>query len=168
MYVLGAKELGEFFRYEPHVHVTSYYDIRELPRHVANINPHVGVLASIVPETFSYALSELQMLGVPVAATKVGSFAERIRHGETGYLFEPNARALVAQIGAIDSDRTTLRAVRSHLDGWKPRTAEEMVADYHRLLPLEPRALRPGPRLSGVHHRPIPSSRPRSQACGRR
>jgi GT2 family glycosyltransferase/glycosyltransferase involved in cell wall biosynthesis len=140
VYLLGAMELGELFRFERHVHVVSHYEIGELAKHVARINPHVGVLASIVPETFSYALSELQMLGVPVVATRIGSFADRVRHGETGYLFEPRADALVTQLAQIDRDRTTLRAVRSRLQSWKPRTAGEMVADYHRLLPLQSRA----------------------------
>ncbi len=136
VYLVGARELGEVFRFDEHVHVTSQYDMDELPRHVASINPHLGLLASIVPETFSYALSELQMLGVPVAATRIGSFAERIRHGETGYLFEPNAAALVAQLGIIDRDRATLERIRKNVSAWRPRTASEMVADYHRLAPL--------------------------------
>jgi GT2 family glycosyltransferase/glycosyltransferase involved in cell wall biosynthesis len=143
VYLVGAKELGELFRFEPHVHVTSNYDISELPTHVARINPHVGLLVSVVPETFSYALSELQMLGVPVAATSLGSFAERIRHGETGYLFDPTPAALVAQLQAIARDRETLRRIRDRISGWKPRTAEDMVTQYHALVPLEPRKLNP-------------------------
>ena len=112
VYVLGAKELGEFFRYEPHVHVTSYYDIRELPRHVANINPHVGVLASIVPETFSYALSELQMLGVPVAATRSEASPSASATARRATCSSPTPSACGAG-AAIDSNRTTLQAVRS-------------------------------------------------------
>ena len=139
VYFLGSRELGAFFHFKPHVQVVSEYRIDDLRQHVANINPHVGLLASIVPETFSYALSELQMLGVPVAATRCGSFAERIRSGETGYLFEPNADALVDQLVAIDRDRETLRKIRARLALEKPRTAEEMVADYHRLIPLTAR-----------------------------
>jgi GT2 family glycosyltransferase/glycosyltransferase involved in cell wall biosynthesis len=154
VYFLGPRELGAFFHFMPHVQVMSEYQIEDLPRHVANINPHVGLLASIVPETFSYALSELQMLGIPVAATRCGSFAERIRPGETGYLFEPNADALVDQLASIDHDRDTLRDIRARVALEKPRTAEEMVAEYHRLIPVAVRSMRSDGRLPA--QRPIP------------
>ncbi len=134
VYLIGPREVGEQFQYEPHVHVLSHYEIEELPVHVANINPHVGLLMSIVPETFSYALSELMMLGVPVAATRVGSFAERIRHLQTGYLFEPDASSLLRLMRSIDADRDTLARIRHEIRAWRPRTAEEMVADYRRAI----------------------------------
>ena len=136
LYLVGARELGETFKYEPHVSVLSEYEIGDLPIHVANVNPHVGLLASVVPETFSYALSELMMLGVPVVATRTGSFAERVRHGENGFLFEADAEALVRAVRAVDADRAGLAAVRARLAGWLPRTSEEMVVDYHRAMPL--------------------------------
>ncbi|MGZ5582204.1 MAG: glycosyltransferase [Usitatibacter sp.] len=150
LYLIGCREMGELFRFEPHVHVMSSYDLGELPMHVANINPHVGLLTSIVPETFSYALSELMMLGVPVAATRVGSFAERIRRGENGYLFEPDCASLVGALKAIDSDRDTLGRIRANIREWQPRKAEEMVADYHRVAPVAPRP--------SAEAQPMPSS----------
>lgn len=137
IYLIGCRELGEVFKFEPHFHVLSSYEIGDLPMHVANINPHVGLLMSIVPETFSYALSELMMLGVPVAATRVGSFAERIRHGENGYLYEPDVASLIGALGAIETDRDSLSRIRKNLQEWQPRKAEEMVADYHRITPVE-------------------------------
>ena len=125
VYLMGCRELGELFKFEPHVHVTSDYEIAELPVHVANINPHVGLLMSIVPETFSYALTELMMLGVPVAATRVGSFDDRIRHGENGFLFDPEA---VAACRGDDGDRRRPRALARGAArtcaGWKPRTPQ--------------------------------------------
>jgi GT2 family glycosyltransferase/glycosyltransferase involved in cell wall biosynthesis len=136
VFLVGAREVGELFQFMPHVHVVSNYDFDELPAHVANINPHVAVLTSVVPETFSYALSELWMLGVPVAATRVGAFAERIREGETGLLFEPNANALVATLEALDADREPLARIRRRLAGWQPGSAEEMVRQYHRAAPV--------------------------------
>lgn len=136
IYLLGAREVGEMFRFRAGVHVVSQYEMADLPVHIANINPHVGLLASIVPETFSYALSELMMLGVPVAATRVGSFAERIRDGENGYLFEPDSASLVRMLSAIDADRAALARVRAAIAGWRPTGAAEMVAAYHRITPV--------------------------------
>jgi GT2 family glycosyltransferase len=137
VYMLGAREVGEVFKYTPQVTVIAQYDLAELGGHVAHIRPHVALLASVVPETFSYALSELFMLGVPVAATRMGSFAERIREGETGFLFEPTVDSLLATLRALNLDRQALARARRGLEGWKPRPALEMVADYHRLMPLE-------------------------------
>lgn len=136
IYLVGPREVGERFQYMPNVHVVGHYEIEELPVHVANINPHVGLLMSIVAETFNYALSELMMLGVPVAATRVGSFADRIRHLENGYLFEPDASSLLRAMRSIDADRGTLARIRRNIRGWRPRSAEEMVADYHRIVPV--------------------------------
>ena len=135
IYLVGAREVGEAFRYRRQVHVLSEYEIEELPLHMANINPHVGVLASIVPETFSYALSELMMLGVPPLAMRGGSFVERIQHGSNGYLFGPGAHALVDTLRRIDADRDGLARVRANIAQFAPRTPAEMLVDYHRILP---------------------------------
>ena len=136
VYMVGARDQGEEFRSRDHVHVIDDYDFNELPSHVANIKPHLALLLSIVPETFSYALSELLMMGVPVAATRIGSFAERIKDGEDGFLFEPRPDALVRLVARLDAERESLRKVRSRIAGWRPRSAEEMVADYRRELPI--------------------------------
>ena len=138
VWLVGCREVGELFRYEPHVHLVSYYEIGELPAHVGHIRPHAGLLMSQVPETFSYALSELLMLGIPPVATRLGSFAERIAHGDDGFLYEPDAAALVQVLRELDRDRTRLERVRARIAGWKPRSAADMVADYHKLLPARP------------------------------
>jgi GT2 family glycosyltransferase/glycosyltransferase involved in cell wall biosynthesis len=135
VYLVGAREVGELFRGKPHVHVVAQYEFSELPGHVAAINPHVGLLMSVVAETFSYALSELWMLRIPVAATRVGAFAERIRDRETGFLFEPKAEAMWRTLEGIDLDREALARVRRNIAAWKPASAREMVSEYHRLLP---------------------------------
>ncbi|HUQ29264.1 MAG TPA: glycosyltransferase [Usitatibacter sp.] len=137
VYLVGTRELGEEFKRREHVHVLSDYDIHDLPGHIANIRPHLGLLMSVVPETFSYALSELLMMGVPVAATRLGSFAERIRHGVDGYLYNPDPDSLIRLIAHVDSHRDELQSVRSAIAGWRPRSAREMVAEYHRVMPLQ-------------------------------
>lgn len=137
LHFIGARESGELFRYERNVTVVGSYQMAELPGHVRAIRPHVGLLASIVSETFGYALSELSMMGVPPVATRVGAFPERIEDGVDGYLYEPAAAALVARLRAIDADRVSLGRVRERLAGFRHRSSQEMVADYHRLLPLD-------------------------------
>lgn len=145
LFLVGSRELGELFRNRPHVQVLSEYLPEELSTHLTNINPHVGLLASVVPETFSYALSELMMLGIPPVATRLGSFADRIRHGENGYLFEADARSLVEVLRGIDADRGGLSRVRANLRGHRERTPDSMVADYDRIVPQGEGGKSPGP-----------------------
>jgi GT2 family glycosyltransferase/glycosyltransferase involved in cell wall biosynthesis len=154
LYLVGTKELGEEFRDTPHVHVVSDYDIEELPGHVAAIRPHLGLLMSIVPETFSYALSELMMLGVPAAVTRLGSFVERIRDGDNGYLYDPIPDGLMEVIRRVDGNRAELERVRANVARWRPATAAEMVAEYHRVLPLSHSA----PSAAPVAGAPAPLS----------
>jgi GT2 family glycosyltransferase/glycosyltransferase involved in cell wall biosynthesis len=134
--LLGAREMGELFTDKPGVQVISEYSPADLPAILAAMRPDVGLLLSVVPETFSYTLSELFMLGIPPAATRLGSFAERIFPGQTGYLFEPNVEAMLACLSGIHGDRETLRRIRTNVLTLGMRSAKEMVADYHRLLPL--------------------------------
>lgn len=136
VFLVGSGELAEAFRNKPGVHLIPEYKLRELPAILEKIGPDLGLLLSIRLETFSYTLSELTELGIPVAATNLGSFRERIKHGETGYLFEPDPDALLDTLRAIDADRPKLAAVRSNVLAMPIRTTAEMVADYHRILPL--------------------------------
>ena len=55
--------------------------VREAEEAAEQILSDAGLL-SVVPETFSYTLSEMQQLDIPVIATRVGSLEERITDGE--------------------------------------------------------------------------------------
>lgn len=136
VFILGCGELGEYFRDRENVHVVSRYEVNELPGLVADIAPDLGLLLSIWPETFSYTLSELMQLGIPVLATNVGGFADRIEPDVTGFLTEPDVAMLKAKLRFLDANRAAILRVRSNLHGLRPKTPGEMVAEYHRLLPL--------------------------------
>ncbi|HYC35172.1 MAG TPA: glycosyltransferase [Usitatibacter sp.] len=118
------------------------YGPEELPAILGKIAPHAAVLASIVPETFSYTLSELWALGIPPLATALGSFGERIHDGMDGFLFEPRAMALVELVRSLHADSAKLGRVALRVAQMaSTRTARAMVADYHSVLPLEPRPM---------------------------
>lgn len=57
----------------------------------------VFVLASR-SETFGLVYAEAQASGLPVIGTNSGGVPEIIRHGETGFLFEPNASGRLAEL----------------------------------------------------------------------
>lgn len=132
---LGCGPLGRFFEDLPGATVRAEYELADLPRHVAQLQPDVGLLASVCAETFGYALTELTLLGIVPVATALGSFAERIVDGETGFLFAPNADALVTRLRQIADDRPALARVREAVAAIEPRSTAAMVADYDVLCP---------------------------------
>ncbi len=77
------------------------YDRGGLCRLVEEVSPDVGLLLSVFPETFSYTLHELQMLGIPPVATRIGSFADWIDHGENGFLADPRPESLVELLRSL-------------------------------------------------------------------
>jgi hypothetical protein len=115
------------------------YRIEELPGILRRIQPHAGILASVVPETFSYTLSELRALGIPPIATALGSFLDRIEDGVDGFLFEPNATALVETLRKLSAEPARLARVAAAIAALPVRTTADMVADYDAILPRETR-----------------------------
>lgn len=118
------------------------YELAELPAILGDLAPHAGLLASVVPETFSYTLSELWALGIPPIATRLGSFVDRIQDGVDGFLFEPRADALTALLRALVAQPARLNAVARAVGALPAqRNTSAMVEDYHALLPLTQRAV---------------------------
>lgn len=136
VYLVGAREAGELFRYREAVHVVDEYRMEELQGIVEGIAPDLGLLLSPWPETFSYTLGELLQLRIVPVATRVGGFADRIQDGETGFLVAPEAPSVLACLRRLDLHRDVLEHVRSNLARLPPRSPAEMVAAYHDLLPL--------------------------------
>ena len=116
------------------------YQPEELPAIMRKLAPHAGLLPPVIPETFSYTLSELNALGVPTIATSLGSFRDRIVDGESGFLFEPTKRALIELIRRLHADPAQLVNIARRLaESAAGRTVAEMVKDYRALIPLAPR-----------------------------
>jgi len=149
VYLLGAGQEGEDFFGRSGVNVVIQYDRDELPALLANIGPHLAALLSIVPETFSYTLSEMQHLNVPVLATRVGSLAERIADGDTGWLIEANPAALLEKIRFLFDHREEIEAMRERLCGYQLPGTVQMVQRYETL--CLPRPVRQKP-VDNMHN----------------
>ena len=133
--LLGCGEAGVALAQELGWDAIERYEPGALPELLAGVAPHAGLLASIVPETFSYTLSELHALGIPPLATDMGSFQDRITEGFNGFLFNPTPAALVALVRQLHSDPARLLSVASHLAAQPAaRSASDMVLDYTSLL----------------------------------
>ncbi|MGH8033859.1 MAG: glycosyltransferase, partial [Lysobacterales bacterium] len=144
--LLGAGKNGEAFFGTAGVNVVMQYRREELPGLMQAIGPDLAVLLSVVPETFSYTLSEMRQLGVPTVATRVGSFEERIQHGQDGWLIEPEVPALAEMVCRIAGQRKMLDTVRSNLARVDHQSATTMVQRYAEICPARlstPRLSRP-------------------------
>jgi len=134
--LIGCHEDGEGFRHQPGVTLIPRYQYEQLAAVLADFQPEVGLLLSVWPETFSYTLSELWLLGLPVVATNLGSFADRIEDGVNGFRCEPQADAVAARLLALAADRSGLTPIREHLANFRHRPVSAMIADYHTLISL--------------------------------
>jgi glycosyltransferase involved in cell wall biosynthesis len=134
IYLIGTGEDGIPFENREHVTVVRDYDNDDLPEIIHEIGPDVGLLLSIWPETFSFTLAELWGLGIPVVATRLGAFEDRIRDKITGWLIEPNADALVERCEALAVDRAAIQKVADEVRAIPIQSPAEMVRAYHELL----------------------------------
>ena len=140
VFLLGAgSEAHELFG-ESGVHVILDYRRDDLPRLLAQIQPDAALLLPTVAETFSYTLSELRSLGMPVIATRVGALAERIEDGVDGFLVDPNAAAVAARVDALAADRAAFARVRATLAQRTATTPTEMTRTYATIMQLGVRA----------------------------
>ena len=131
--LLGAGRAGMRFFGASRVHLCMDYRREELPGLIRQFAPDAALVPVTVAETFSYTLSELWSLGVPVLATHLGSLAERIREGENGLLVAPDPDAVAARLAALLDDRSALEALRRV----HPQPAPDAMARaYERALAL--------------------------------
>lgn len=129
-----GERIGPQWRH-PRITVVEHFQAQQLPALLAGLRPHVGLMVSVVPETFSYALSELWHAGIPVVATANGALADRIEHGRTGFLEAAEPETLGARLRALHQDRGLLGELRRQVQGIRPRSVRDMVLDYEALLP---------------------------------
>ena len=132
VYLVGADRYGKAFFGKAGVDVILQFKREKLRSLLARIGPHAAGLLSVVPETFSYTLSEMQQLGIPVIATRVGSLEERIENGGTGWLIEPDAASLVAKVRELYENQAEISAVRARLQEIEQAGPGQMVQRYDR------------------------------------
>lgn len=134
--LIGAGTAAAHLHGRNHVHILGDYARTDLPALVARVAPDLALLPATVAETFGYVLSELQSLCLPVLATRLGAYAERIVDGRDGLLVEPDMAVIAKRLASLSRDRSSLRAIRGHLAAHAPRGTAEMAADYRQLLPV--------------------------------
>jgi GT2 family glycosyltransferase/glycosyltransferase involved in cell wall biosynthesis len=136
IYLIGAGADAHALFGQRGVHLVLDYRRDELPSLVARIAPDAALLLPTVAETFSYTLSELRSLGVPVIATCVGALTERIQDGVDGFLVEPDAGSVGSRVAELLDDRGALDAVRASLATHRESTLADMASAYREILHL--------------------------------
>lgn len=135
--LLGCGDFGTVFQDRPGVRIVTEYAYQELGNELIRFQPDCALLLSTLPESFSYTLSEMFALGIPVMATRLGAFAERIEDEGTGLLFEPEAGSLLCCVRRVAADRSVLDTIAKRLATLPIRGVADMVRDYHALLPIQ-------------------------------
>ncbi|MGB7988684.1 MAG: glycosyltransferase [Candidatus Methylophosphatis roskildensis] len=133
--LLGCGKFGRPFENTPGVEIVKTYSHQELRRHVEAFRPDAALMLSVVPESFSYTLSEMFALGLPVIATNLGAFAERIEPGRNGLLFEPHPAALSDLVRKLAREPQLLTAMCGRVRNIPIRYVQDMIRAYHSLLP---------------------------------
>ncbi|MCP4048291.1 MAG: glycosyltransferase [Gammaproteobacteria bacterium] len=136
VYLVGTGKSGEAFFGMAGVNVIPEYERDQLASILTTIGPDFAALLSVVPETFSFTLSELQQLHIPTIATHLGNFPNRIEHGENGWLIDVDSQALVKQVITLCNSPDQIESVRTNLPKVKAVTLEDMLKAYNKLCPL--------------------------------
>ena len=139
VFLLGAGSAAHAFFGRSGVHIVLDYKREELPGMLARLAADAAVLMPTVAETFGYTLSELRDLGLPVIATRMGAYVERIADEVDGFLVDADADAIVARIIELSQQRERLQRVREKLADWREPDLAAMAGAYGGILALSER-----------------------------
>ncbi|MFM7365109.1 MAG: glycosyltransferase [Cuspidothrix sp.] len=133
--LLGCGDNGTLFTGIKGIKILAYnYSLDDLPKHINKISPDIGLLLSVLPETFSYTLSELMLLGIPPLATKLGSFETRITDELNGFLFLAEKNDLIQKIQYLSENRNIILEVSKNLAQASHSNLKEMLYEYDKIL----------------------------------
>ncbi len=151
VFLLGAGADAHAFFGMDGVHIVLDYRREDLPGLLATLAADAAVLLPTVAETFGYTLSELRDLGMPVIATRMGAYVERIEDGVDGFLVAANADAIVARIRQLAAQRELLQIVRENLISQRGPDLATMANAYAQVLDLPAvQPLRYAPRSTSI------------------
>ena len=146
IHIIGPVE-GDFpARARDRVHITGAYQEAELPTLLAKIRPHVVWFPSPCPETYSYTLSTAIEAGLPIVATSIGSFPERLAGRPLTWMAAPNA-STADWLGVFDAVRAALRTTRRPPVVNRPPVADGYTPHY---LAPKPRGKTKPPRRTTI------------------
>ena len=115
--------------------VTGEYRDADLPALLAEVKPHVVWFPAQWPETYSFTLSAALNAGLPVVASRIGAFVERLGGRPLSWLVDPQA-STEEWLAVFDTVRAELLRPRKPPAG-KPRKS---VVDFYANSYIRPAA----------------------------
>jgi GT2 family glycosyltransferase/glycosyltransferase involved in cell wall biosynthesis len=109
------------------IEVTGEYQEAELPALLARVKPHVVWFPAQWPETYSYTLTAAIDAGLPIVASRIGAFPERLAGRPLTWLVDPEA-STEEWLATFERVRGELARQRK-LPAARPRVA---IADFYR------------------------------------
>jgi glycosyltransferase involved in cell wall biosynthesis len=105
-YLIGFSEIPLAQHPAARISITGRYVDPDLPKLIAQIDPHVIWFPAQWPETYSYTLSEALRSGRPIVAPNVGAFRERLEEREWSWVIDwdrdvPSILELFAHIQSL-------------------------------------------------------------------
>ncbi len=132
--LLGSGAAGARFEGHPRVSVQRDYDRDQLAQAVATLAPDVALLTSTAPETFSYTLSEMLALGIPVVCASPGAPAARLRELGLGWQVAADATAVNALLAELAAHPEAVAEMRGRPMPELPSVAR-MAEQWRQALP---------------------------------
>lgn len=117
------------------------YAQSDLPEILASCQLDLVLFLPLVPETFSYTLSEAWCFCIPPAARPVGALGDRIIHGTNGFFCGNEHDAPINFLLFADRERDQLRRVAANLRTQPVRSVFDAIRDYYLLRPDFPALL---------------------------
>ncbi|HEY0183299.1 MAG TPA: glycosyltransferase, partial [Rhodopila sp.] len=112
------------------IKTTGQYDEQDLPGLLDRIDPHVFWFPSSAAETYGYTLSTAIATGLPIVATDLGSFTERLAGRPHSWLVDHRASAkdwlaVFDDVAKTLRERPTIRSVP------RPLTVSDFYTDHY-------------------------------------
>jgi glycosyltransferase involved in cell wall biosynthesis len=150
LHVIGAPEDDLPPPQAGRIECTGSYADADLPGLIARVRPHVVWFPASWPETYSYTLSAALAAGLPIVATRIGAFPERLAGRALTWLREPDSTT-AEWLATFDAVRKALSAAPKPARSPRPRGDGDFYAGpYQSAL----RTIAPPPR------RPVDLRRP--------
>lgn len=126
------------------VSATGPYEESDLPELIRQVKPHAIWFPAQWPETYSYTLTAALDAGVPILATRIGAFPERLEGRPLTWLLPADATA-TDWLAALDTVRADLtnRRTQPASPSARPPAADFYAADYAAPLNARPLNARP-------------------------
>lgn len=113
------------------------YKREELPHLLQENKIKLVCLLSVVPETFSYTLTEAISNGIPVLVSNIGALKERVLKDNLGWVIdleqEDFAQAVLDKIEEIFSNPKDYQEKIRSIASYKVKNATEMAIEYEQL-----------------------------------